>query len=201
MDPSVVMLMLSAALFCATMTGTPGPNNVLLANSGANFGVKQTVPHMIGIRVGQTSLHVAMLLGLGSLFESWPLLHQMLKYASISYLIYLAVKIATQHGRNQASERAKPITLVEAAFFQWINPKTWMASISLLSAFTISGDLYWTTAIGGVLVFNIVGLLMSLLWVLIGSSISQKLNTPIRQRNFNWLMAAMLLSTLPMVLV
>ncbi len=69
-----------------------------------------------------------------------------------------------------------------------------MASISLLSAFTISGDLYWTTAIGGVLVFNIVGLPMSLLWVLIGSSISQKLNTPIRQRNFNWLMATMLLS-------
>ncbi|WP_076537592.1 LysE family translocator [Shewanella sp. UCD-KL21] len=201
MDTSVVMLMLSAALFCATMTGTPGPNNVLLANSGANFGVKQTVPHMIGIRVGQTSLHVAMLLGLGSLFESWPLLHQLLKYASIGYLVYLAVKIATQHGRAKASERDKPISLIEAALFQWINPKTWMATISLLSAFTISGDLYWITAMAGVLVFNIVGLPMSLLWVLIGSSIRQKLNTPIRQRNFNWLMAALLLSTLPMVLV
>ncbi|WP_144208644.1 LysE family translocator [Shewanella donghaensis] len=201
MDPTVIMLMLSAAVFCATMTGTPGPNNVLLANSGANFGVRATIGHMIGIRVGQTSLHVAMLLGLGSLFEAWPLLHEILKYASISYLVYLAIKIATQHGRTKASERAKPISLIEAAFFQWINPKTWMASITLLSAFTISGDLYWVTAIGGVIVFNLVGLPMSLVWVLLGSLISKKLNTEIRQRNFNWAMAALLLSTLPMVMI
>lgn len=71
-DTQLWSLMTSAALFCATMTMTPGPNNILLASSGAHFGVLRTVPHIAGIRLGSTSLHLSVLLGLGALFATVP---------------------------------------------------------------------------------------------------------------------------------
>ena len=109
----------SAAIFCATMTMTPGPNNILLATSGANFGVKRTLPHLLGIRLGQTLLHIAILLGLGSVFESWPMMHQVLQVLSLGYLLYLAFKVITMpvHSEQQL-ERLRPMTIKESALFQ-----------------------------------------------------------------------------------
>ena len=145
MDQSLWALMISAAFFCATMTMTPGPNNIFLAQSGANFGVRATLPHIVGIRMGQSILHLSILLGLGALFESWPVLHQILKYLSIAYLVYLAYRVASSSvAGDENFDDARPMSLKEAALFQWVNPKSWMATITLCSAFYRCG--------GGILV-------------------------------------------------
>ncbi|MCG9731690.1 LysE family translocator [Shewanella sp. Isolate13] len=194
-------LMISAAIFCATMTMTPGPNNILLATSGANFGVRRTLPHLIGIRVGQTLLHVAILLGLGSVFEAWPVMHQVLQFASLAYLLFLAYKVLTLPVDEEVSvANRQPMTIKEAALFQWVNPKTWMATITLCSAFTIGGEAYWLSAIAGVLIFNIVGFPASFTWVILGAAIRNKLNTSSRRKGFNWCMGGLLLVTIPMVI-
>ena len=197
---SILALMASAAIFCATMTMTPGPNNILLATSGANFGVKQTLPHIFGIRVGQTMLHVAILLGLGGLFQSWPLLHSVLKIASVMYLLFLAYKVMTLPVDNDYDVLdRKPMSMKEAALFQWINPKSWMATITLCTAFTVSGDGYWASALLGLLVFNIVGFPASFTWVVLGAAIKDKLNSTKRRRYFNWSMGGLLVVTIPLI--
>ncbi|MCZ4336433.1 LysE family translocator [Shewanella colwelliana] len=200
-DESLMALMTSAALFCATMTITPGPNNVLLATSGANYGVKKTVPHVVGIRIGSSSLHLAMLLGLGALFQQWPQLHTGLKYLSLIYLLYLALKIARLPTSDEIRDQdAKPMTLSEAALFQWINPKSWMATITLCSAFTLAGDAYWLSAVAGVMVFNMVGFPASFTWVFLGAGIRHKLSSPKRRARFNYLMSGLLLVCIPMMI-
>lgn len=194
-------LMASAALFCATMTMTPGPNNILLASSGANFGVMRSVPHIAGIRLGSTSLHLAVLFGLGTLFEMLPILHQALKYGALGYLLFLTYRLVTLPVDNAVHDsESKPMTLMEAALFQWINPKSWMSTITLCSAFTLSGDSFWLSALLGVLVFNIVGFPASFTWVFLGAAIRKKLNTAKRRRHFNWFMGGVLLVSLPMIL-
>ncbi|QSX31451.1 LysE family translocator [Shewanella cyperi] len=201
MDSNLLTLLMSAALFCITMTMTPGPNNVLLATSGANFGVRRTLPHLLGIRLGTTSLHLAVLLGLGSLFSQWPLLHEILKWLSIGYLAYLAIGIMLGGGASAGNRvSSKPMTIPEAAMFQWINPKSWMAVMTLCSAFTLAGQDYWQSALGGVLVFNLVGFPASFTWVWVGKAIARWLHTPRRRRGFNLTMGMALLSTLPMLL-
>ncbi|QQX78604.1 LysE family translocator [Shewanella sp. KX20019] len=199
---SMLALMVSAAIFCATMTMTPGPNNILLATSGANFGIKRTLPHIMGIRVGQTLLHIAILLGLGGLFQTWPVLHSALKAASVLYLVYLAYRVVNMPVETdyKAADR-KPMSMKEAALFQWINPKSWMATITLCTAFTVSGDAYWASAILGLLVFNIVGFPASFTWVILGAAIKNTLNSAKRRRYFNWSMGGLLMVTIPMVVI
>ncbi|QDO84585.1 LysE family translocator [Shewanella psychropiezotolerans] len=200
MDQSLWALMISAAFFCATMTMTPGPNNILLAQSGANFGVRATLPHILGIRMGQSILHLSILLGLGALFESWPVLHQILKYLSIAYLLYLAYRVASSSVAGDEDKKdARPMSLKEAALFQWVNPKSWMATITLCSAFTVTGEGYWLSAILGMLVFNLVGFPASFTWVFIGAAIRNKLNTAKRRMHFNWGMGFLLIASIPMV--
>lgn len=198
---SIWPLMISAAIFCATMTMTPGPNNVLLATSGANFGVRRTLPHLIGIRVGQTLLHVSILLGLGGVFETWPVMHQALQFASLAYLLFLAYKVFTLPVDNElAVAERQPMTVKESALFQWINPKTWMATITLCTAFTIGGEAYWLSAIAGVFIFNIIGFPASFTWVILGATIRRKLNTTKRRKGFNLVMSGLLLVTIPLII-
>ncbi|MBW8183842.1 LysE family translocator [Shewanella nanhaiensis] len=200
MQETLWTLMLSAAFFCATMTMTPGPNNVLLAQSGANYGIKRSLPHILGIRAGQTCLHISVLLGLGSLFDIWPMFHHVLKVLSIGYLLYLAYRISTAVVNDDpADQESKPMTLKEAALFQLINPKSWMATITLCSAFTVTGEAYWLSGLLGMLVFNLVGFPASFTWVLLGSTIRNQLNSARRRSHFNWSMGFLLLLTIPLI--
>ncbi len=91
------------------------------------------------------------------------------------------------------------MTLKEAALFQWVNPKSWMATITLCSAFTIAGEEFWLSAILGVIVFNLVGFPASFTWVFLGAAIRKLLSSPKRRMRFNWLMAALLVASIPMV--
>jgi threonine/homoserine/homoserine lactone efflux protein len=200
-DSALLASIGSAALFCATMTMTPGPNNVLLTNSGALHGVARTLPHIIGIRLGSTSLHLGILFGLGTLFAAAPWLHLALKYIAIAYLIYLAAKIAASPTTSHAGVDVRgPMTLMEAALFQWVNPKSWMATVTLCSAFTLVGEQYWPSAIAGVLVFNLVGFPASFTWVTLGAVIGKKLDSERRRRGFNLSMGCLLLLTIPMLI-
>ncbi|NRD74455.1 LysE family translocator [Shewanella sp. VB17] len=200
MQETLWTLMLSAAFFCATMTMTPGPNNILLTQSGASYGVRRTLPHIMGIRMGQTCLHGAILLGLGTLFETFPVLHLLLKVLSIGYLFYLVYRISTASVDDKASaEEGAPMTFKEAALFQLINPKTWMSTITLCSAFTATGDAYWFSGILGILVYNLVGFPASLTWVFLGAAIGEQLNTSRRRMQFNWGMGFLLLLTIPLI--
>ncbi|MCC6946710.1 MAG: LysE family translocator [Bradyrhizobiaceae bacterium] len=115
-------------LFAIAGSITPGPNNMISTASGAAFGFARTLPQMLGVSVGYPVMIVAFGFGLGEVFRQVPWLHEALRYAGSAFLLYLAWRIASAVGVDRA-EAKRPLTLIEAALFQWLNPKAWTPSV------------------------------------------------------------------------
>ena len=116
---------------------TPGPNNLMLLASGVNFGFVRTIPHMLGISIGFLVLLLAVGFGLGAVLTAFPALHTGLKIAGGAYLLYLAWKIAMSRSLSGKGEaEARPMRFIEAAAFQWVNPKAWVMAITAMAVYT-----------------------------------------------------------------
>lgn len=139
------MLSLAVAFlpFALTMSVTPGPNNFMVAASGATFGFRRTLPHMLGITCGAPVMLVAVGLGLGEVFRLEPRLHEVLRYVGAAFLLYLAWRIARTAPKELPGEGEKrvtrPIGFFTAAAFQWVNPKAWSICIGAVSTYTTVG--------------------------------------------------------------
>ena len=125
-------------LFTLVGSITPGPNNMISTASGAAFGFARTVPQMLGVSLGYPLMIVAFGFGLGEILRRAPWLHEALRYAGAAFLLYLAWRIARATGPERA-EAKRPLTLLEAALFQWLNPKAWTLAIGTIAAFTTPG--------------------------------------------------------------
>ena len=121
-------------VFSFVSAGTPGPNNVVLWASGAQFGFRRTIPHVIGTSIGIGALAVAVAAGLGTLVTAVPAAQILLKAAGSAYLLYLAYQIAISR-EMQGQEVARPLSLGQAIVFQWLNPKGWIFAFAAVSAF------------------------------------------------------------------
>ena len=178
--------------YCAVMSGTPGPNNVLLATSGANFGYRRTLPHLVGIHAGMFLLTLTVCLGLGTLFAQFPQIHSALKVVGALYLVYLAWLLAGASAGDQV-DVARPLTLVEGAAFQLVNPKSWMKAATMASVF-MPADL---SPLQGALLLSAVGVVVGLPfvtgWALFGVALRRLLHSATWLRAFNALMGLSLL--------
>lgn len=125
-------------IFAFVSTFTPGPNNLMLMTSGANVGYMRTLPHMCGIAFGFAFMVLLVGLGLSAVFEAYPITHLVLKYVSLAYLAYLAVKIALS-GRAKDVDNFRPMTFLGAASFQWVNPKGWSMALSSVTLYSNGG--------------------------------------------------------------
>ena len=117
---------------------TPGPNNVLLWASGATFGFRATIPHVIGTALGIGSMALVMAAGVGTLFTAIPAIELAMKAAASAYLVVLAVRIAGSHAFERA-RLARPLGIVGAAAFQGVNPKAWVFVLGAVTAFRPPG--------------------------------------------------------------
>ena len=185
--------------FALVSTITPGPNNLMLMASGANFGFGRTVPHMSGILVGVLVMFVLVGIGLSQVFDAWPASFQVLKVISVVYLVFLAWKIATAAGPGEgAAADGKPLTFIQAALFQWVNPKVWIVA---LTAITVYSPLHDTGAVMLVaLVFAVITLPSVTVWTLMGQQLAKLLTNNLRLRTFNGIMGALLIASLYPVL-
>ena len=195
-------ILLSVLLFALVSTITPGPNNIMVMTSGMNFGVWRTLPHYLGICIGFPAMVVAISLGLGQVFEAVPQLHQIIKILGISYLIYLAWRIATTATELDGKETGQPLSFWQAAAFQWVNPKAWVMAIGALATFTtVSGEVLQQALWIGV-AFGLVAVPCVGSWMLGGAGLRRLLTKPLYRRLFNWTMGILLaLSVIPMVSV
>ena len=189
-------LFLPLFLFAASMALTPGPNNIMLTASGVNFGFRRTVPHMLGVALGFPAMVTAIGLGLGELFEAYPQIHEVLKYAGIAYLLWLAWKVATAAPAEDTGTKAKPLNFLQAAGFQWVNPKAWIIAVGAIATYTtLNGDVVREVLfIAGV--FTLVTFPTVALWTLFGTAIRRLLRSPRARTLFNWGMAALLVASL-----
>ena len=179
-------LILPVALFAFSMSITPGPNNVMVTASGANFGYRRTIPHLLGIGLGYPAMVAGVGFGLGGVFEAVPAVHVVLKYAGSGAILWMAWRIATASGTGPASERpGRPFTFLQAAAFQWVNPKGWVVAIGAISAFTtVEGDLFYE--VGAItLSFVSVNYACASGWTLFGVGIGRLLKHGSRLRIFN----------------
>jgi threonine/homoserine/homoserine lactone efflux protein len=168
---------------------------LMLMNSGANFKFKKTIPHLLGVGIGFTLMIALVGLGVIKLFDSFPLSYDVLKVLSIVYLLYLAFKIANSTGNlDQKSSSAKPFTFIQAALFQWVNPKAWTMALTAISIYAPSKSL--SAVLFVAMVFGIVNLPCISAWVVLGQKIQVLLTDQRRLRAFNISMALLLILSL-----
>src|SRR5689334_14690345 len=120
--------LLALVAFSAVSSGTPGPNNLLLWASGAAFGFRQTIPHVVGTAVGIGAMALAVAAGLGALVTAIPELAFAMKVVGSAYLLYLAWQVAGASALRKSTV-ARPMSLLQAAAFQVINPKAWIFAL------------------------------------------------------------------------
>ena len=189
---------IALAAFAFVASITPGPNNLMLMASGANFGWVRTLPHMLGISVGFVVMVALVGVGLAQVFTAYPLVFKVLQVVSLGYLLFLAWKIATAAGPANSKASGKPFTIIQAALFQWVNPKAWAMALTAMSVYTPSSEVF--AVLMTALVFGAVNLPCITLWALLGTQVQRVLTKPDRLRVFNSVMALLLVgSLLPVV--
>ena len=170
---------------------TPGPNNALLASSGVNFGLRQTVPHALGVGLGFPLMVFIVGLFLGEAFQASAFLREVLRYGGAAMLLWVAWKIATSGGLGSSAASARPFRFHEAAAFQWVNPKAWVMAISLTAQFVNPAHPV-TTALMIAGVFVVVGLSSAFGWAALGNVLRRFLSQGRRMRVFDAVMGAMI---------
>lgn len=182
------------ATYSFVMSITPGPNNVMLTASGAAFGFRRTIPHLLGISAGCGVQILAVCAGLGALFHRWPVLHTVLQWAGAGYLIYLGWTLLGS-GEVHESRAARPISFMQAAAFQFVNPKAWVMSLTAVTLF-MPTDMNAVTAYTYLIVMMlVVNFPCIAVWAAFGSSLRGFLTVPSRRLAFNVVMAVALAAT------
>jgi threonine/homoserine/homoserine lactone efflux protein len=186
-------------LFVIVTLFTPGPNNAMLMTSGLNFGFQRTLPHMFGVALGFGVMVLAVGLGIGALFTAYPVIYTALRVVGIAYLLYLAWAIATAGGMEDRDGGARPMKFVEAAAFQWVNPKAWVMAVGAVSSYAAVAPFPLNIGLIAGL-FTALGLVSSTTWLLFGQGLRRILGSPGAVRFFNYTMAAALVASLYPVL-
>jgi threonine/homoserine/homoserine lactone efflux protein len=170
---------------------TPGPNNILLAHSGARFGFRLTMPHALGVAGGFPIMFAIVALLLGELFKVSSIFQTTIKWTGAALMLWLSWKIATA-GRTKPSQAGlRPFRFYEAVAFQWVNPKAWTMALGVTAGF-VTTKAYVTEIAVACLVFFILGLTSSTGWTLLGSTLQAWLRSDLRLRAFNGVMGALL---------
>jgi threonine/homoserine/homoserine lactone efflux protein len=190
-------------LFALAGSITPGPNNMISTASGAAFGFARTVPQMLGVSIGYPLMIVALGLGFGEIFRQFPWLHEVLRYAGAAFLLYLAWRIAQASGPER-TEASRPLTLFEAALFQWINPKAWTLAVGTVATFTTPGLLFgaFLTEISIIAVLSgAIAFASLVVWCIFGAMIAGALADERKRRIFQLSLAGLLAASVVFLLI
>jgi threonine/homoserine/homoserine lactone efflux protein len=188
-------LFFALIVFAFVTSITPGPNNLMLLASGMNFGFRRSIPHMLGISGGFGLMIVVLGLGAGQVFDTFPIFYDGLRIVSGLYMLWLAWKIATSGPVGEGIEQSKPMTFLQAALFQWVNPKAWMMAVAGIATYSLA-DTYLGSLALIALVFSVVNLPTISVWTLAGTGLRRLLVRPKFLLAFNIAMALLLLLSL-----
>ena len=191
-------LLTALAGFALVSSITPGPNNLMLMASGANYGFRRSIPHMLGIASGFVVMVCLVGVGLIGLFDAWPPAHTILTVVSVAYLLWLAWKIAHASAPRRGEGTGRPFTFLQAALFQWVNPKAWTMALTAITLYAPDRTLASIALVAAI--FGAINLPSVSTWTVLGQQVSRVLSSPARLRAFNWTMAALLVASLIPVL-
>lgn len=182
--------------FVMVMVGTPGPNNLMLISAGANFGFRRSLPHILGITFGCQILLLAAAFGLGQLLTVYPPAMLLLQVAGVLFLLYLAAgMLRTRSFSGEAQGNARPMTFLQAALFQWVNPKAWMMTVTAIATYS-DPNAFTVTILVISLAFAVLGLPLISVWNLFGTTLRHWLRQEKYLLWFNRSMALLLVASL-----
>lgn len=187
---------LAIVAFAITTCVTPGPNNAMIMASGLNYGIRRSMPHYTGIVFGFPLMVLAVGMGIAQVFEVYPVLHLVLKIVGAAYLCYLAYKIASAPVSQNNSSEGRPFSFLQAAAFQWVNPKAWVLAVGATVTYTTLGEGYLVQVLTICLIFLFCGAPCIMLWLWGGASLKTLMRTPLYVRLFNGSMAVLLIGSL-----
>lgn len=177
---------------------TPGPNNLMLLASGANYGVRRTIPHMLGVSLGHAFMIFLVGTGLLGVFDAYPVAYTILKVVSVAYLLFLTWKIVNAGAPRGKGGSGRPMTFLQAAAFQWVNPKGWAMALTAISVYLPAPGLEGVLL--AALVFALINLPSVSFWAVLGKQAQRVLTNPARLRAFNITMGLLLVASLYPVL-
>ena len=188
-------------IFALVGSFTPGPNTIMVTASGAAFGFVRTMPHMLGVTFGFALMVFPVGLGLGQFFQAVPQAHAWLRIVGAAYLLYLAWRIARAGDPGAGEATRQPLTFLEAALFQWINPKALTLAFSVVTAFTTVGGNLWLELALIALIFALACFPALVVWCLFGVAIRAFLSSPRALRITNLLLATLVALSVVMLFV
>ena len=183
---------LSMALFWIVAAYTPGPNNVVASYSGFNFGITKTIPHILGVTFGFTSLVLFLSIGLINVFKLFPIIQVVMRYLGTLFLFYLSYKIAFSEVSNE-TKKENPVKFIETFIFQYLNPKGVTVAIIVVSTYLELGENYinYTTQILTLaFLFSITSIT---LWTFVGKFLRKFATNHKFIKYFNYVMSVLLL--------
>jgi threonine/homoserine/homoserine lactone efflux protein len=184
-------------VFAVVTLFTPGPNNLMLMTTGLNFGLRRAQPHVLGVTLGFSFMVLVVGLGLGAVFSAWPALYTVIKYAGAAYILYLAWLIGRAHDVEEGEAPARPVSFIDAALFQWVNPKGWVMVVGAVTAYAAVAAFPLNMIVMAV-VFGAFCYASSQTWVLFGTGLRNFVTAPRAMRVFNIVMGVLLaLSLVP----
>lgn len=183
---------LTFLLFAVVAAITPGPSNLILTSTGARVGLLRGLPCLGGVTIGMGLMMFLVAFGLGNVVLTTPWLILILKWGGIGFLLWLSWKIATA-GRSDATTEKQPLGFWGAAAFQWINPKSWLISVSAVSVYLHpAAGTTFTQAMSFGLLFILAALPSCFLWLAFGASLQRFLSMKRTARIFNIAMGVLL---------
>ena len=182
----------SIALFWFVAAYTPGPNNVVASYSGFNFGIAKTIPHILGVTLGFTSLVLFLTIGLINVFKLFPIIQLIIKYLGTLFLLYLAYKIAFSNGSSEI-KKENPVKFIETFLFQYLNPKGVSVAIIVVSTYVELGVNYINYATQVVFLAFLFSSTSITLWTFIGKFLRKFATNEKFIKYFNYVMSVLLL--------
>lgn len=186
-------LLLALIGFALASSLTPGPNNLMLMASGVNFGLARTVPHLLGVSLGFTAMILLVGAGIARAFTALPVLQPALKIACLAYILWMAWKLVRSGKTEDVKRPATPMSFLQAAGFQWVNPKAWAMALTAIAAY--APDQNASAIVTVAAVFGLVSLPSVLIWIMMGLKLRNWLSLPRRLRAFNITMAVLLVAS------
>lgn len=197
MDPALTLEQAVAlALFALAGSFTPGPNNAIATATGANHGFRAAIPHIVGVPVGFATMLLAAAGGVAALILASPLASGMLRALGVTYLLWLAWGLAraADLGSAAGGPFRLPLTFVQSALFQYVNPKAWMLALATAGTWFV-GDRALARGALAALIFGAAALASLVVWTWLGAALRRWLAQGTRLRRFNAAMGALLAGT------
>ncbi|OTA15456.1 alcohol dehydrogenase [Xenorhabdus vietnamensis] len=197
-----ISFIFSLSVFMFISAVTPGPNNLLLTSSGANFGIRRSIPLCLGILLGMQTILLLSAFGVAALLLVYPAIHAGLKVLGCLYLLWLAWKTASSHYKRldtMKSAGREATKIYQGWLLQFLNPKTWLMGLGAVSSYSLSGQLYNHSIFAISIVMLISNILASAIWLVLGSLIGQLLRSRHAWFMFNITMGILTAACVPLI--